>query len=114
MGRTGGLTVELRAKFPKTLEMSFEIALHFQEAVDLDKKHKTVIQDSIRQHTKMCLENAETLSEAFALAEALIPEIEWRVKQYVMCLESATKSYKEWLLEEYKNRLNVMIRRLWS
>lgn len=108
------LTAELRAKFPKTLEMSFEIALHFQEAVDLDKKHKTVIQDSIRQHTKMCLENAATLSEAFALAEALIPEIEWRVKQYVSCLESATKSYKEWLLEDYKNRLNVMIRRLWN
>ncbi|WP_035759244.1 DEAD/DEAH box helicase [Flavobacterium tegetincola] len=108
------LTLELRAKFPKTLEMSFDVEGHFQEAIDLGKKHKTVIQDSIRQHTKMCLENAETVSEAFKLAEALIPEIEWRIKQYVGCLERASKSYKEWLLEDYNFRLHVMIRRLFS
>ena len=108
------LTAELRSKFPNTLEMSFDVESHFEEVVDLGKKHKTVIQDSIRQHTKMCLENAETLSEAISLTEELAPEIEWRVKQYVKCLESASKSYKDWLLEDYQNRLQVMVRRLWS
>lgn len=108
------ITAELRAKFPNTLEMSFDVESHLEEAADLGKKSKTVIQDSIRQHTKMCLENAETLSEAISLTEDLAPEIEWRVKQYVNNLESATKSYKEWLLEDYQNRLQVMVRRLWS
>ena len=105
---------ELRAKFPNTLEMTFDIEGHFQETVALEKKSKIVIQDSIRQQTKMCLENAKTLSEALSLADELVPEIEWRVKQYVSCLESVTKSYKEWLLEDYQNRLKVMIRRLWE
>lgn len=109
-----GISAELRAKFPNTLEQTFDVESHFQETIDLDKKSKTVIQDSIRQHTKMCLENAETLSEALVLAEALLPEIEWRVKQYVKCLENASKSYKEWLLNDYQNRLKIMLRRLWS
>lgn len=111
---SNGMTAEIRAKFPNTLEMNFDIESHFEEAIDHDKKHKTVIQDSIRQHTVMCLENAETLSDALALADDLKPEIEWRVKQYVKCLENASKSYKDWLLDDYQNRLKVMVRRLWK
>ena len=108
------LTAQLRSKFPNTLEMSFDVESHFEEVIDLGKKHKSVIQDSIRQHTRMCLENAETLSEAISLSEDLLPEIEWRVKEYVKCLENASKNYKEWLLEDYQNRLQVMLRRLWK
>jgi len=107
-----GISAELRAKFPNTLEMTFDIEENYQEAINLDKKPKTVIQQSIRQHTKMCLDNAETLSEALSLATALKPEIEWRVKQYVKCLENATKSYKDWLMEDYENRLATMIKKM--
>lgn len=106
------ITAELRAHFPKTLEMSFDVESHFQEALDLDKKHKTVIQESIRQHVKMCLANAETASEALGLAALLLPEIEWRVKQYVKCLANASKNYKDWLMEDYQKRLSTLIRRL--
>lgn len=108
------MTAELRAKFPNSLEVTFDIESHFEETIDSDKKHKTVIQDSIRQHIRMCLDNAETLSEAVKLSEDLLPEIEWRVKQYVKCLENASKSYKDWLLEDYQNRLKIMLRRLWK
>lgn len=107
------LTAELRAKFPNTLEMTFDIEGHYQEALDTDKKPKIVIQQSIRQQTKMCLDNAEKLSQAISLAEELIPEIEWRVKQYVKCLENASKNYKEWLLEDYQNRLKGLIIKLY-
>ncbi len=92
--------------------MSFDVESHFQEALDLDKKHKTVIQESIRQHVKMCLANAETGSEALGLATLLLPEIEWRVKQYVKCLANASKNYKDWLMEDYQKRLSTLIRRL--
>ncbi|MDP5200328.1 DEAD/DEAH box helicase [Flavobacterium sp. DG2-3] len=106
-------SAELRAQFPNTLEMTFDIEEHYQEAVDMDKKPKTVIQESIRQHARMCLDNAETLSQAIALAEALQPEIEWRVKQYVKCLENASKNYKQWLMEDYQNRLKGLIIKLY-
>ena len=108
------VSAELRALFPNTLEMTFDIEGHYQEAIDTDKKPKTVIQESIRQQTKMCIQNSETLSQAIALAEALRPEIEWRVKQYVKCLENASKSYKDWLLEDYQARLEGMIKKLYG
>ena len=109
-----GLSAELRAKFPNTLEMTFDVESAYHEALDMDKKPKTVIQESIRQQAKMCMENADTLSEAVALAEALQPEIEWRVKQYVKCLENASRNYKEWLMEDYQNRLKLLIVKLFS
>ncbi|MFD1605342.1 DEAD/DEAH box helicase [Flavobacterium artemisiae] len=108
-----GLSAELRAQFPNTLEMTFDIEGHYQEAIDTDKKPKTVIQQSIRQHAKMCMDNAETLSQAIALAEALQPEIDWRVKQYVKCLDNASRNYKTWLLEDYQNRLKGLIIKLY-
>ncbi|MBF4505304.1 DEAD/DEAH box helicase [Flavobacterium sp. JLP] len=107
-----GFSAELRAKFPNTLEMTFDIEEQYQEAHHTDKKPKTVIQQSIRQQAKMCLDNAGTLSEALSLAEALKPEIEWRVKQYVKCLENASTNYKQWLIEDYHQRLKVLITKL--
>ena len=107
------LSAELRAQFPKTLEMTFDIEGYYQEAIDTDKKPKTVIQQSIRQQARMCLDNAETLTEAISLAEALAPEIEWRVKQYVKSLDNASKNYKEWLMEDYQNRLKGLIIKLY-
>lgn len=107
------LSAELRVQFPKTLEMTFDIEGYYQEAIDLEQKPKTVIQQSIRQHARMCLDNAETLSQAISLAEALVPEIEWRVKQYVKCLDNASKNYKEWLMEDYQNRLKGLLIKLY-
>lgn len=108
-----GFSAALRAQFPNTLEVAFDVEQHYQEALDMDKKPKTVIQDSIRQQAAMCMENAETLSQALALAEALQPEIEWRVKQYVKCLDNASVNYKKWLMEDYLKRLKGLIIKLY-
>jgi superfamily II DNA or RNA helicase len=105
------LSAELRAQFPNTLEMTFDIESYYQEAVDNDKKPKTVIRQSIRQHALMCLENSESLTHAISLAEALQPEIEWRVKQYVKCLENASKNYKEWLTDNYQETLQALVKK---
>ncbi|QGK74212.1 DEAD/DEAH box helicase [Flavobacterium sp. SLB02] len=107
------LPAELRAQFPNTLEMTFDVEGNYQEAIDTDKKPKNVIQQSVRQQAKMCMDNAHTLSQAISLAELLQPEIEWRVKQYVKCLDNASKNYKEWLMEDYKNRLKGLIIKLY-
>ncbi|MGE6355301.1 DEAD/DEAH box helicase [Flavobacterium sp. NPDC079362] len=109
-----GMSGELRAKFPKTLEMTFDIEASYQEAIDMDKKPKTVIQESIRQQAKMCMDNADALSEAIALAQGLQPEIQWRVKQYVKCLDNASRNYKEWLLKDYQDRLEGLIVKLFA
>jgi len=103
---------ELRSKFPKTLELSFDIETAYLEALKNNEKPKTVIRDAIRQHTLMCIENAESITEALHLSEELETEIAWRVKQYCKCLENTTKNYTDWLQEDYKAKLRTMIQKL--
>lgn len=103
----------MREKFPNSIEMAFDVEHEYQLAIEEEKKSKTVIQKSIRQHVMMCLENSETITEANALVDELLPEIQWRVKQYVKCLENPTKSYREWLEEDYINRLKTLLRKVY-
>lgn len=112
--QTHAISLDLRNKFPNTLELSFDIEAKFKEVLENDEKPKTVIQQSIRQHAFMCIENAETISEALNLAENLDSEIDWRVKEYVKCIEKSTKSYRDWLTEDYKSRLNILIQKTFA
>lgn len=86
--------------------MTIDIEGCYRKAIATDEKPKKVISESIRQKAKMRLDHPETLSNASALAQALQPEIQWHVKQYV-CLENASKNYREWLMEDYQNRLKA-------
>ncbi|KOS05009.1 DEAD/DEAH box helicase [Flavobacterium akiainvivens] len=106
------MTDELRAKFANTLDVTFDVEAEFRQATDDKEKPKVVIEKSIRQHAFMCIENSETVSEARKLARELDGDIEYRVKQYAKLLSKTTKNYREWLVEDYKNRLSVMIGRI--
>lgn len=106
------LPVEIRTKFPNTLQLSFDIQHAHQEAVANQFKSKIVIRDAIRQHALMCADNSEQLGEALALTEVLEKEIAWRVKQYSKCLGRVTKNYTEWLTEDYKTRLRALITKI--
>jgi superfamily II DNA or RNA helicase len=103
---------ELRSKFPNSLEISFDVQSAHHKAVENNQKPMTVIRDSIRQHALMCIENADTIAEAIALSEELDKEIDWRVKQYTKCLGNVTKNYREWLQNDYKDRLKMLIQKL--
>lgn len=103
---------ELRKKFENTDDVTFDVEEEYREAVEQKQRPKTVIEKSIRQHAFMCIENTESVSEARKLAKELEPDIEFRVKQYAKCLAKTTKNYREWLIEDYRNRLNTMIGRI--
>lgn len=105
---------ELRLKFEKTMEVGFDIEEEYRKATEEGLRPKSVIEKSIRQHAFMCIENSETVAEARKLAKELEPDIEFRVKQYAKCLTKTTKNYKEWLIEDYKNRLNILIGRIYN
>lgn len=106
------LPSDMRAKFPNSLEISFDIQTAYEVAIKSQLKPKLVIRDSIRQHALMCLENSATITEATALIDELDKEIAWRVKQYSRCLGNVTKNYTEWLREDYKTKLRAMIGKL--
>jgi len=105
---------DIRAKFENTPMVSFDVEDEYQLAMENKQKPKTVIDRSIRQHAFMCIENSESISEARKLAKLLDPDIEFRVKQYAKLLSRTTKNYREWLIEDYKHRLSVLIGRIFD
>jgi superfamily II DNA or RNA helicase len=109
-----GIPSELRAKFPNTLELSFDIQAAHQAAVEQHLKPKIVIRDSIRQHAMMCLDNSDSIMEALNLTAHLDAEINWRIKQYGKCLGNVTRNYTDWLKEDYVSKLKTLIQKLAS
>ncbi|MFL9842859.1 DEAD/DEAH box helicase [Flavobacterium rhizosphaerae] len=102
---------DIRAKFPNSKEVAFDIEQAHHDAIVQGLKPKTVIQESIRQHALMCMSNASSITEALHLSDELDAEITWRIKQYAKCLGNTTKNYKEWLMQDYKQRLQTLIKK---
>jgi superfamily II DNA or RNA helicase len=100
---------ELRAKFAKTAVIDFDVDEEHKIAISQNLRSKTVIEKSLDQHATMCVENTDQLSEAKVLAKALEPDIEWRMKKYANCLSHCSKNYREWLIEDYKLKLLLLI-----
>jgi superfamily II DNA or RNA helicase len=105
------IPADLRACFPNSLQVSFDVQKAYQDAIENGKKARVVMSESVKQHALMCMENSETTSEALALTEELDKEIDWRIKQYAKCLGKATKNYTEWLKDDYKSKLKTLIQR---
>jgi superfamily II DNA or RNA helicase len=103
---------EMRSMFPNSLEISFDIQKAYHDAIENGDKPSTIIADSIQQHTLMCIDNSETITNALTLADELDKEIAWRIKQYGKCLGKATKNYLDWLQEDYKAKLKTQIQEL--
>ncbi|RZM11136.1 MAG: DEAD/DEAH box helicase, partial [Pedobacter sp.] len=105
---------DLRAKFEKTADVTFNVDEEYQKAMEGNLRPKSVIEKSIRQHAIMCIENTESVSEARKLSKELEPDIEFRVKLYARLLTKTSKNYKEWLVDDYKGRLSTMIAKMFN
>jgi superfamily II DNA or RNA helicase len=106
------LPAGIRTKFPNSLEIAFDVQEAHRLALENNRKPKTIIRDSLRQHVMMCVENAETVSEALDLITELDKEINWRIKQYAKCLGHVTANYKEWLMQDYKSKLSILVTKM--
>jgi superfamily II DNA or RNA helicase len=106
------LPSDLRARFPNTLQITFDVQQAYQDAIDNQVKTKIVIRDSIRQHALMCADNSATIMEALVLMEELDKEINWRVKQYCKCVGKVTKNYTEWLQDDYRAKLKLLLTKI--
>lgn len=102
----------LRAKFPNSLEVAFDVQNAYEQAIAQHQKSNTVIRQSIRQHVMMCVDNAGTISEALELISELNKEITWRVRQYAKCLGHVTANYKEWLIQDYHQKLEILVKKM--
>jgi superfamily II DNA or RNA helicase len=100
---------ELRARFAKTADVSFDVEEEHKLAISRNERSKVVFDKSLDQHASMCVDNSKTLQEAKGLAKELENDVEWRMKRYVSCLSHCSKNYREWLIEDYKTKLILLI-----
>ena len=100
---------DIREKFSNSNNLDFDVKEEYKKVFAQGLKSKTVLERSIAQHTRICVENSEDVFDARILAKLLKDEISYRVKQYSYCIMNNTKSYKEWLEEDYERRLRLAI-----
>ncbi len=105
---------ELKAKFSKSTELNFDIKKEYKEVFAAGLKSKLVLERSIEQHAKICIENSEDVFDARILAKKLKDDIEYRVRLYSYCIMNNTKNYKEWLAEDYERKLRLKISQKFS
>jgi hypothetical protein len=100
---------ELRAKFSKTADVTFDVDEEHKLIIKQNLRSKVVLDKSLEQHAAMCVDNTETLQEAKSLGKELDDDIECRIKRYAKCLSQCSKNYREWLVDDYKLKLVLLI-----
>ncbi len=100
---------EVRKMFSKSAVIHMDIDEEHKLAIAQNLRSKVVIEKSLDQHAEMCVVNAEELHDAKGLAKKLDEDIEARMKRYASCLSHCSKNYREWLVEDYKVKLNILI-----
>ncbi len=100
---------QLRKKFSKSDNVTFDVDEEHKLAVAQNLRSKVVIEKSLEQHAIMCVINSNDLYSAKILARELADDIEYRMKRYSKCLSHCSKNYKDWLIEDYKQKLNLLI-----
>jgi len=97
----------VKEKFKNSPSLDFDIKSTYKEVIKSGKKSFTVIEKSIAQHSKMCIENSEDVYDARNLIKLLQDDIAYRIKQYSYCIMNSTDNYKDWLFEEYNRKLRI-------
>ncbi|MGO4921456.1 DEAD/DEAH box helicase [Maribacter spongiicola] len=105
---------DLRAEFANSTEIDFDIKAEYKKSFANGEKSKLVLEKSIQQHAKICVENSEDVFDARILAKKLKEEIKYRVRQYSYCIMNNTKNYKEWLEEDYERKLRSKISKMFA
>lgn len=101
---------ELREKFSNSEEVYFDIQECYVSAVRAGESSKVVLERSIEQHGKICIENSEDVYDALALAKELGDDIDHRIGKYTKCISKSTFNFVEWLKGDYRKKLNSYLR----
>ncbi|MEW4924600.1 DEAD/DEAH box helicase family protein [Algibacter sp. 2305UL17-15] len=101
---------DLRQEFAKSKDVYFDIQKTYVESIRAGESSKVVLERSIAQHGRICIENSEDVYDALALAKKLGDDIDFRVKRYTKCISKSTFNFVEWLRGEYRKKLNSYLR----
>jgi hypothetical protein len=101
---------ELRAQFAKSGEVYFDIKETYVDSVKNGESSKVVLERSIAQHARICVENSEDVYDALALAKMLGPDIDDRIQRYAKCISKSTFNFLKWLTDDYHKKLSTHLR----
>lgn len=99
------MSEELRAEFSKSEEVYFDIKGTYISATAGGESSKVVLERSIIQHAKICIENSEDVYDALGLAKMLKEDIDARIETYAKCISKSTHNFITWLKDDYKKKL---------
>ncbi|WP_103068311.1 DEAD/DEAH box helicase [Aquimarina sediminis] len=106
------LPEDLRKEFSNSDDIEFDIEDEYSKTKKYGLRSLTVLENSIEQHAKMCVQNSEDVFDARILSKLLDQDIEYRVRRYSYCISKSTKNYRDWLEEDYKRKLRSKINQL--
>lgn len=101
---------KLRAEFANTEDVSFNIQETYVNSIRNGESSKVVLERSIAQHAKICIENSEDVYDALGLAKLLGEDIDFRINRYTKCISKSTFNFVEWLKGDYRKKLNAYLR----
>ncbi|WP_026752811.1 DEAD/DEAH box helicase [Sediminibacter sp. Hel_I_10] len=101
---------ELREEFSDSEEVYFDIKQVYKDATFSGESSKVVLERSIEQHARICVENSEDVYDALALAKMLGEDIDARIEVYAKCISKSTYNFIKWLRDDYRKKLNSYLR----
>ena len=99
------MPADIRAQFPKSEIVEFDVQEEYKEAIKRGDRPKIVLERSMAQHTRMCVENSEDIMDARNLANLLSDQIAYRIRLYSYSICKSTDNYLKWLQEDYERKL---------
>jgi superfamily II DNA or RNA helicase len=104
------LSDEIKEEFSKSKATYFDINQTYKDAVVNGESSKVVLERSLEQHAKICIENSEDVYDAIALAKLLKDDINQRIETYAKCISKSTYNFLRWLKDDYQKKLNSYLR----
>ncbi|MDT0554849.1 DEAD/DEAH box helicase [Patiriisocius hiemis] len=101
---------ELRKKFSNSEEVYFNINKAYVDSVKNGESTKVILERSIEQHAKICIENSEDVFDALTLAKDLGDDIDHRIEKYTKCISKSTHNFVSWLKNDYRLKLRSYLR----
>jgi len=101
---------ELRAEFSKSMNVYFDIRKTYIESIKRGESSKVVLERSIAQHAKICIENSEDIYDALILMKSLGDDIDYRIMRYTKCISKSTFNFVEWIKDDYRKKLRAYLR----
>ena len=100
----------LRLEFSNSKEVYFDVNKTYVESIRKGESSKVVLERSINQHAKICIENSEDIFDALILSKKLNDDIDFRINRYSKCISKSTHNFLDWLTDDYKKRLRSYLR----